>query len=305
MLVRPAGATTPAYCWLAPCPLWVETVIDHEAGLGQATAIRRNPTAENRTSSSETKRKREHFRQVERFYAENRDQLARVARWLVYGTRVHVDHEDLVSEAILRCLDSCADAVSPAGMRSYLVASMRNRIIDESRAPRSYNVAWSPALDNQHSAPAPYLPAEMNEQALVSRALARISGLHRRYLLRTVVDGSKPRELIEEFGRAAPALSSLAQRARRSLSEALLDVLAEQCASSGHGQTRLVKCGRCLEVWMDLALAYGSRAAAEREIRRWCETRLTNASRVADGALVLLAPDSPAQHRATTQTLDS
>ncbi|WP_162238909.1 sigma-70 family RNA polymerase sigma factor [Microbacterium sp. Leaf320] len=224
--------------------------------------------AESAPSVTADERKRDHYANIERFYAEYRGRLTRIARRLSHGV---LDPDDLLSETVLRSLESATDLRSPAGLYSYLATSMRNRVIDEARAPRHGNVAISPAVEALLSAPVATPANDLDERSLVWRALERMPVVHRRYILRTVVDGCKPRELTEEFGRPAPALSSLAQRARQSMSEALLDVLSEQCAARGHRQPGLTHCWTCLEVWFDIALTYGSRPAAERELDRWSE----------------------------------
>lgn len=187
--------------------------------------------------------------------------LARGARRVSRGV---MDHEDLLSEAILASVEASNDGRRPAYLRAYLMATMRNRVVDELRSARRRDLALSDGWGDRLVAPAAPGSLEWDEKELVRSALARMPEDQRRCLLRTVVDGCKPRELVAEFGRPATALSSLSQRARHSLRSMLMQVLFERCASRGHEGSDGGWCGQCEDVWVDLVVAYGGRTAAER-----------------------------------------
>lgn len=211
--------------------------------------------------SASKSRRAELFAAMEVAFSSDKSRFARTARRLSWGV---MDPEDLLSEALLSCLEARAGSLPPDHLNAYLATAMRNRVIDELRSSRRREVE----LSEQIVGVVPPLEApaggELGERELVRAALARVSEVHCRYLIRTVVEGRKPRELVDEFGRSAAALSSLAQRARNALARALSMEIIERCAATAHRRTSSGQpCSRCEATWAELALAYGSRPSTE------------------------------------------
>jgi RNA polymerase sigma factor (sigma-70 family) len=138
-----------------------------------------------------------------------------------------LDADDLLAEAIANLLAKWADGDGPKEhVEAYIIRSMRNRVADELRSPRSKVVALdlepepSRAEDHEHHR------AEMyREFELVQKALGRLPEDQRKVLLATVVDGRKPGDLVEEFARPAGAIYSLSRRAKVGLRRALLQTI--------------------------------------------------------------------------------
>lgn len=150
-----------------------------------------------------------------------------------YFSRGVLDPDELTGHALLGATNKWASGKLPeAGLRSYIVASVRNRAIDEFGAARNRNV---PLLDVPHPTSDGDLGTveDADDHELITQALSRVPQDQRTALIAVIVEGTKPGDLIDVLGRSAPAISSLVQRAKLNLRRALLEVMAEAAAQDG------------------------------------------------------------------------
>lgn len=143
-----------------------------------------------------------------------------------------MDPDDLLSDALTLLLAKWAQGAGPREhANAYVIATMRNRVKDELKSPRS-RVTSTEELDDVAPAEADdHRMTELHREiAYVNRALALLSSDQRRVLIATVVEGRKPQELVEELGRPASAIYSLSRRARIALRRATLRVVLEDGA---------------------------------------------------------------------------
>lgn len=168
------------------------------------------------------------------FFARHFSYLRVMAR-RVAGSGDHA--EDLLGGAMARLLELWARGEGPAeNVLTYLVAAMRNRVIDEQRSPRAREL-WveempeSALISEADSLRVVDLQAEFG---LVRRAFDRLAPDARRALQEVVVNGRPPREVAVEMGRSAGAVSTLVTRAKEALRRELLVVMLgegrEECA---------------------------------------------------------------------------
>lgn len=198
-------------------------------------------------------------------------------------------HEDMVQDASLKLLALWAEGEREVeNPRGYLVTTMRNAFIDELRSPRSRVDTFDAAglltgdlEDGEGSLAAARLVEHPElrvddaaahgmvdsaaEREIVREAFGRLRPEAQRVLVATAVEGRRPSELVGEFGRSAPAISSAASRAKRGLRRATLAVLLEEGGP---------ECARHAEALPDRVLADpDEHAAGERGIAhaRGCE----------------------------------
>lgn len=153
--------------------------------------------------------------------------LAAMARRITVPS---IDPDDLLAEAITQLLSKWAEGKGPhSGIDTYVIRSMRNRVVDEIRSPRFRTTTVDVMPE-----PVPVVQVEFEhvelhrEFSLVQAALERLPADQRRVLQATVVDGRKPAELVGELGRSAGAVYSLQLRAKHGLQRSLLQVILEQ-----------------------------------------------------------------------------
>lgn len=212
------------------------------------------------------------------FFARHRSYLMAAARSIA-GTRL--DPEDLLSAALVQLLGQWDRGIGPdSNATAYVIRSMRNAAIDESRSPRSRVDTFGDIEDTDpvHAArdDPRYQRAELHEEfAIVRRALERLPIDQRLVLRETVVHGRKPADVAVDAQRSAAAVSSLAARARRGLRRAVLiellaaggaecranaDTLPEAVAASPEahregerGLAHVRTCPRCRANWSRFA----------------------------------------------------
>lgn len=144
----------------------------------------------------------------------------------IAGTRI--DPDDLLADAVEGLLTKWADGGSRIDSpRSYLLASMRNRVINETRSPRSRTSRLDPALDIADPAAGSVEEAiELeNELAWLRIALEKLSLNHREALLEESIAS-----VAASGPRSADAVNSLRGRARKALRRAYLQVVLEEGA---------------------------------------------------------------------------
>lgn len=193
-----------------------------------------------------------------------------------------VDPEDLLADALTALLTRWRAGRGPTTqVCSYVIRSMRNRVIDEARSPRSRTSALVDDLDLPASDTSATHRVELhNEFAMVRRAMARLPLDQQRVLQETVLAGRKPGELEAELGRPANAIYSLNRRAILGLRRALLQEVLEDDApppclkdlarlprkplpleldkAHGKGIHHIRTCPRCRAAW----IAFGRISAA-------------------------------------------
>ena len=164
----------------------------------------------------------------------NWEYLFRMANRVCGGV---IDPDDLLAEAITALLARWRTGDGPTtGVNGYVVTSMRNRIIDELRSPRSKTSALEQVEDLAAPTAEGFRTAELHHEfALVRRAFDGLPSDQRDVLRATLLEGIKPRELEERLGRPATAIYSLTRRSSLSLRRAMLkevlqDNAPEDCA---------------------------------------------------------------------------
>lgn len=141
------------------------------------------------------------------------------------------DGEDLLANAIAGLLGAWRAGAGPhSSVPGYLVRSMTNARIDQSRSPSARVRSLDAVLDA--GVPLPEVAVDDAaaqrhvdlgaEFALVRRGFGRLPADYQALLRETVVHGRRPAELVAEFGRTAPAISSMQLRAKRSLRRSVL-----------------------------------------------------------------------------------
>lgn len=158
----------------------------------------------------------------------NWEYLFRMANRVCGGV---IDPDDLLAEAITALLARWRTGDGPTtGVNGYVVTSMRNRVIDELRSPRSKTSALEQVEDLAAPTAEGFRTAELHQEfALVRRAFDGLPSDQRDVLRATLLEGIKPRKLEERLGRPATAIYSLTRRSSLSLRRALLkEVLLEE-----------------------------------------------------------------------------
>lgn len=153
--------------------------------------------------------------------------LAAMARRI---TLPAIDADDLLAEAIAHLLSKWAEGDGPQdGIDAYVIRSMRNRVVDEIRSPRSRTSTMELMPEPALPEPAEFHQVELHREfTLVQSALGRLPSDQRRVLQATVVDGRKPADLVTELGRPAGAVYALQHRAKKGLQRSLLQIILEQ-----------------------------------------------------------------------------
>lgn len=158
------------------------------------------------------------------YFRENTGLLLGMARRIAPS---HVDPEDLLADAIASLLTQWAKHAGPREhINTYIVKSMRNRVKDELRSPRSRILGLAVEMDAP-AEPSPLLRrAELgNEIGLAQAALERLPADQRLVLQEMVVNGHKPRDLEGVLKRPASSITALAVRAKQGLRRAMLQTL--------------------------------------------------------------------------------
>lgn len=153
--------------------------------------------------------------------------LAAMARRI---TLPSIDADDLLAEAVAHLLTKWANGGGPQdGIDAYLIRSMRNRVIDEIRSPRSKTTTIELIPEPCEPESVDFHHVELyREFALVQAALDRLPPDQRRVLQATIVDGRKPGDLVGELDRPISAIYALLYRAKLGLQRSLLQTILEE-----------------------------------------------------------------------------
>lgn len=175
------------------------------------------------------------------FLLRNQRMLLTTARRLATSG---IDPDDLLADALVGLLSLWKSGTGPkekAG--AYVIRSMRNRMIDEFRSPRSRVLPLVDAEDNLPTVMQDTRHIELDaEYRRVRAALLLLPDDQQQVLRATIIDGRKPAELEEELGRPASSIYALSLRARKGLRRAMLRVILEEDdppAECRHAATRL------------------------------------------------------------------
>lgn len=171
------------------------------------------------------------------YLAQHLPALHRSARRIA-GRRM--DPDDLLADAVegllVRWADGGEEIASPRG---YILVSMRNRVINEARSPRSRSTGLGFGVGFDRDDPSALGTDEAieleRELAWLRLALGRLSAAHRSVLQDGAVPTGEPVAGVPDArdgdGRSADARQSLRARARRALRRAYLQVVLEEGAA--------------------------------------------------------------------------
>lgn len=141
-----------------------------------------------------------------------------------------MDGDDLLGEAIEGLLQAWARGAGPdAGFHGYLVRSMRNRLVDEARSPRSRSVPYEEGVIAEEVGAKSTIEAHverLDDRGLMERAMRTLPDDYADVLIETCVHGRKPAELAAEWGVSANTVAQRALRARQRLKNSYLAELA-------------------------------------------------------------------------------
>lgn len=142
------------------------------------------------------------------------------------------DADDLLGDALLVVLSKWSEGTGPTdNVPAYIAQTMRNRIRDDFRSPRSKVAALDVVEEPASKADPRIRELEIeSELAVVRRALGELPDDQQRVLVATVLEGMKPRDLEEHLDRPASAIYSLSRRARANLRRTTLRLLLEENA---------------------------------------------------------------------------
>lgn len=175
------------------------------------------------------------------FLLRNQRMLLTTARRLATSG---IDPDDLLADALVGLLSLWKSGTGPkekAG--AYVIRSMRNRMIDEFRSPRSRVLPLVDTEDNLPTVMQDTRHIELDtEYRRVRTALLLLPDDQQQVLRATIIDGRKPAELEDELGRPASSIYALSLRARKGLRRAMLRVILEEDdppAECRHAATRL------------------------------------------------------------------
>ncbi len=218
------------------------------------------------------------------YFNRHLEYLAAMARYLASST---IDPEDLLSEAVVGLLAVWSQGKGPTtGVNSYLLRSMRNRLIDEYRSPRS---RLQQSADEEEGLP-PFVQSTRvidmyREASIIREAVKKLPQDQQIVLWATIVEGRKPSELETELNRPASAIYALGRRARVGLKRVILQTVLEEdapaeclrwssklpetvtseieSAPDSRGMKHIRECKRCRTAWarftaMGSALSMGT-----------------------------------------------
>lgn len=143
-----------------------------------------------------------------------------------------LDPEDLLSEAVTRLLEKWARSAGPTeNVVGYLAATMRNRVKDELKSPRSRVRRLEEADEIEDLSEPGHALVEIRQEAdMVRSALETLPEDQQDVLIAMSAFGERPRDLEVRFNRPASAISSLHNRAKRGLRRAVFRLVLEDGA---------------------------------------------------------------------------
>lgn len=185
--------------------------------------------------------------------------------------------DDLLADAVLAVIQKWAEGAGPRdNVNAYVIRTMRNRMIDELRSPRSQQVGLGDDFDLVDSCTTDEHVSDIKRELRLTRyALSRLQPAQRSALEMLYDEGLKPAQAAARSGRDPDAFYALARRAKLSLRRQLLvtvlqDGAPERCAraaerlpsrvadspeesSSTPGVAHASECERCRSAWARFA----------------------------------------------------
>lgn len=140
------------------------------------------------------------------------------------------DAEDLLQEVLTSLVEKWMEGSGPTSqVNAYIARSMRNRLIDEYKSPRSRVLGINEEFDLASDIDPALRRAELHEEyRLVHDAMRRLPAIESSLLERVVIHGDRPAELAAELGRTRHAVACVLDRARNRLRYALFQVIRER-----------------------------------------------------------------------------
>jgi len=133
------------------------------------------------------------------------------------------DGSDLLQQALLKLLDKMRRGETPDDVRKYVTAIMRNTNATLHRSPAAKQQFLEDLPETMLASDIDLSATDLTAEAETTRrALASLPQDQRDVLISVTVEGRKPRELVQVFGRPAPAISNLLARAKQALYRAVL-----------------------------------------------------------------------------------
>lgn len=149
-----------------------------------------------------------------------------------YLSPQRMDADDVMASAVASTWEKWVEGTGPAtNITAYITQSMRNGVIDEMRSPRAAEIS----LDNLLLEPTyvdDYSRVDLHiENGQLAAAMQRLPEMYRRLLIDLIVHDRKPRDLEDEYGMSAPAISTASYRAKKALRAALfLEMMRGFCS---------------------------------------------------------------------------
>ncbi|NLE97377.1 MAG: RNA polymerase sigma factor [Propionibacterium sp.] len=144
-----------------------------------------------------------------------------------------IDGDDLLSDAVEQLIVQHLRGRGPAThVAAYLTRTMRNRVIDEVRSPRSRVRHFYDDEEFVHADDTNFHVEAAPETRWTREALARLPEAMRTVLVETAVHDRSPGELIKEQRRSPNAVYSQIRRAKHRLRRELLVVMLQEDAPS-------------------------------------------------------------------------
>lgn len=158
--------------------------------------------------------------------------LQRSARYIA-GWRG--DPDELLASAVTSTWSKWTSGTGPdRNVTGYIAQSMRNRLLDDIKSPRSKDVSLDDEQVTRAGVSDTYDIELQMDRDVVAAALGTLSDDHRTLLIRVLIDGTPARELTGDFQQSAAWIHTTLYRAKKKLRSALLSAsLRQACTSTG------------------------------------------------------------------------
>lgn len=158
--------------------------------------------------------------------------LQRSARYIA-GWRG--DPDELLASAVTSTWSKWVNGTGPdRNVTGYIAQSMRNRLLDDIKSPRSKEVSLDDEQVTLAGVSDTYDIELQMDRDVVAAALGSLSDDHRTLLIRVLIEGTPARELTGDFQQSAAWIHTTLYRAKKRLRSALLSAsLRQACTSTG------------------------------------------------------------------------
>jgi RNA polymerase sigma factor (sigma-70 family) len=156
--------------------------------------------------------------------------LQRSARYIA-GWRG--DPDELLASAVTSTWSKWATGTGPnRNVAGYIAQSMRNRLLDDIKSPRSKEVSLDDEQFSLAGVSDVYDVELQMDRDIVATALAGLPKDHRVLLIRVLVEGTPARDLTAEFQQPAAWIHTTLYRAKKRLRISLLEVCLRRACTS-------------------------------------------------------------------------